>query len=209
MQSGIPAYELAACNKCARSHFEEPIRSPVITNIFIGNRSVASVANKVLQSMLQIGTLKAPRVSFAMIEVVGQILSVHEALSLPAQNAMIDSPERPTESQAAEFARATDSSPVSEVAAAPAPHASKVAASFIHQLESAASDMKGLKVSGERSETIVAPEHQPPHRESALDWSDAALARLDQAFEFAVKTSIVSHSASDATKTLNALLRGE
>jgi hypothetical protein len=146
-----------------------------------------------------------------MIEAVGQILSVHEALSSSIQNetSSVGSLERATESQATEFSRAAGNAPIREVDAAPAPPASGTAAGVVHQLENVFSHLQVFKAHDGRLETNGLPERQPVREGSAAASIDDAIAQMRQAYTHAIMMTLVSHGASDPTKILNTLLRGQ
>jgi hypothetical protein len=146
-----------------------------------------------------------------MIEGVEFLQSVHELDASYLTNASLPygPSERPTESQAADFARAAAVPPVHEVSAAPPPSPSVPAMSVVHDLETAASHLQTFKVGGDRLGTTVLPEHQLMHAESGPDWVDGAIAQLDGIYAFAIKTMMANRGSTEATKILNTLLKGQ
>jgi hypothetical protein len=149
-----------------------------------------------------------------MIEAVGLFQAINEPNS-PSAGDSSQSPdlsdvslERPTESQAADFARATANLPIREVNAAPVPPAQETTNVVVHTFESLTSHPQTFKVDSDHFEGLP-PQNKPTREEPDSNWLEHAIAQMDGAFAFATATTMAGRGATEATKILNTLLKGQ
>lgn len=116
-------------------------------------------------------------------------------------------PERPSESQAAEFSDAVAIPAVREVDAAPVPPASGLAAGVVHRLEDATSQLDVFAAGRNSSSAAAGGSHA--NLDSSRQFISDAIAQTERAYIFAIETTMASRGSTEATKILNTLLKGQ